>query len=206
MLCPGCGSENIVKLKDVTNLGYDKFRCRQCLKEFNERTGGPFNRVTYRTEVVSLVCALYQIAGGNIDEVVSRVRDRGFTLSRDTVRQWVSTFTMQDFESFNIVHRQRAVGYSTVDSVRIKNSGRVQYLYRCFNGNGDFEDAILSDQPDLEQTAFVFMKQRQDRSLVAQSSADADEEEKAVTAQVSFDIFCKNHHSIGQQTSPGAPL
>ena len=35
--------------------GYRRFRCRACKREFNERTGTPFNRLQYPTDVIWLV-------------------------------------------------------------------------------------------------------------------------------------------------------
>ena len=41
-----------------TSLGYRTFRCRACTRTFYERTGTPFNRLEYPTDVVLLVVRL----------------------------------------------------------------------------------------------------------------------------------------------------
>jgi transposase-like protein len=43
MSCPHCQSTAITKRPGCTELGYRRFRCRTCKREFNERTGTPFN-------------------------------------------------------------------------------------------------------------------------------------------------------------------
>jgi hypothetical protein len=41
-------------------LGYRRFRCHTCKREFNERTGTRFNHLQYPTDVVCLV-ALWRV-------------------------------------------------------------------------------------------------------------------------------------------------
>lgn len=55
MRCPHCASSATPERPDRTELGYRGFRCRTCLREFHERTGTPFNRLQYPTDVVCLV-------------------------------------------------------------------------------------------------------------------------------------------------------
>jgi putative transposase len=55
MRCPHCASSAISRRPERTELGYRRFRCRDCQREFNERTGTPFNRLQYPTDVICLV-------------------------------------------------------------------------------------------------------------------------------------------------------
>ena len=55
MTCRHCQSTAIVEPPDRTELGYRRFRCRTCKRGFNERTGTPYNRLKYPTDVVCLV-------------------------------------------------------------------------------------------------------------------------------------------------------
>ena len=55
MECPTCGSTSLRLSKGRTGLGYRCYRCRRCDKRFNERTGTPFNLLTFPTDVVLLV-------------------------------------------------------------------------------------------------------------------------------------------------------
>ncbi|MDF1761729.1 MAG: hypothetical protein P1U40_14440 [Coxiellaceae bacterium] len=44
-----------------TRLGYLQFRCRDCGKQFNERTGTPYNCIEWPTEVVTFAVYLSRI-------------------------------------------------------------------------------------------------------------------------------------------------
>jgi putative transposase len=55
MRCPHCQSIATTERPDRTKLGYRRFRCRDCQCGCNERTGTPFNRLQYPTDVVCLV-------------------------------------------------------------------------------------------------------------------------------------------------------
>jgi putative transposase len=56
MTCPYCESTATTERPDCTELGHRRVRCRVCKREFNERTGIPFNRLQqYPIDVVCLV-------------------------------------------------------------------------------------------------------------------------------------------------------
>jgi transposase-like protein len=45
MRCPHCEATETVERREQTELGYRRFRCRTCKREFNERTGTRFNHL-----------------------------------------------------------------------------------------------------------------------------------------------------------------
>jgi putative transposase len=51
MRYPHCQSMATTERPDCTELGYCRFRCRDCQRGFNERTGTPFNRLQYPREI-----------------------------------------------------------------------------------------------------------------------------------------------------------
>jgi transposase-like protein len=55
MWCPHCESTDTNERRERTALGYRRFRCHTCNREFNERTGTTFNHPQYPTDVVCLV-------------------------------------------------------------------------------------------------------------------------------------------------------
>ena len=55
MRCPHCESAATNERRERTELGYRRFRCRACQREFNERTSTRFNYLQYPTDVVYLV-------------------------------------------------------------------------------------------------------------------------------------------------------
>jgi transposase-like protein len=55
MQCLACTSRATTERSDRTERGYRRFRCRDCGRGFNERSGTVFNRLQYPTDVVCLV-------------------------------------------------------------------------------------------------------------------------------------------------------
>jgi transposase-like protein len=47
MDCVACGSGPVTERPERTAQGYRRFRCRDCGKGFNERSGGLLNRAQY---------------------------------------------------------------------------------------------------------------------------------------------------------------
>jgi transposase-like protein len=54
MKCPHCHSDHTQIRPGRTELGYQRFR-KGCHREFNKRTGTPFNRLQYPSDVACLV-------------------------------------------------------------------------------------------------------------------------------------------------------
>src|SRR2546425_12496042 len=52
MRCPHCESTATTERRERTELGYRRFRCDTCQREFNERTGTRFNHLQYPTDIV----------------------------------------------------------------------------------------------------------------------------------------------------------
>jgi transposase-like protein len=55
MDCVCCGSASVTERPECTAHGYRRFRCRDCGKQFNERSGGLLNRTQYPSDVIALV-------------------------------------------------------------------------------------------------------------------------------------------------------
>ena len=55
MRCPKCQSTCINERPEPTAQGYRRFRCLDCAKQFNERSGGLLNRTQYPSDVIALV-------------------------------------------------------------------------------------------------------------------------------------------------------
>jgi putative transposase len=45
MDCIGCGSAAVTERPDLTAQGYHRFRCRDCGRQFNERSDGHHARI-----------------------------------------------------------------------------------------------------------------------------------------------------------------
>src|SRR4051812_20073206 len=55
MDCPHCHSSSTSEREGRTVHGFRRFRCRECGRRFNERTGTALNRVQVPTDIVFLV-------------------------------------------------------------------------------------------------------------------------------------------------------
>jgi transposase-like protein len=55
MRCLSCGSVATTERPERTARGYRRFRCRDCSKQFNERSAGSLNRTQYPSDVIALV-------------------------------------------------------------------------------------------------------------------------------------------------------
>jgi peptide deformylase len=55
MDCVCCGSVAVAERPECTAQGYRRFRCRDCGRQFNERSSGQLNRAQYPSDVITLV-------------------------------------------------------------------------------------------------------------------------------------------------------
>jgi len=88
MDCVGCGSAAVTERRDLTAQGYRRFRCRDCCKQFNERSDGVLNRASLPSDIIAFVvfCRLrYRLTLRDLSEIMLL---RGFTVSHECVRQW----------------------------------------------------------------------------------------------------------------------
>jgi transposase-like protein len=91
MNCPHCQASQTRKLNETTDLGYAVFRCGQCGRKFNQRTGSPFNYLEFPTDIVFQVvlCRLrYKLSLRDLAEMFLL---RGFEFSYEAVRNGKST-------------------------------------------------------------------------------------------------------------------
>src|SRR5918995_5739761 len=92
MRCPHCRSANIIGLNRTTDLGYQKYRCSECLRQFNEHTGTPFNFLEVPTDIVFQVVLWrlrYKLSLRDLSEMFLA---RGFVFTHETVREWEERF------------------------------------------------------------------------------------------------------------------
>jgi len=95
MNCPHCQSNHVHACRTKTNLGYPQYRCYSCGKQYNERTGTPFNFLEYPTEVVMITVFHYYRFKVSLDDMVDLMAMRGFHLSHQTVHHWVQKFGVE---------------------------------------------------------------------------------------------------------------
>jgi putative transposase len=88
MTCPHCESTATTERSDRTALGYRRFRCRDCSRVFNERTGTLFNRLQYPTDVVCLVVFWRFRYTLSLRDLAEMFLQRGITFTHEAVREW----------------------------------------------------------------------------------------------------------------------
>jgi putative transposase len=149
MACPHCESTATTERADRTALGYHRFRCRDCGRVFNERTGTLFNRLQYPTDVVCLVVLWRFRYKLSLRDLVEMFLQRGLIFTHEAVREWESKLAPLLSETLR-KRRHGAVGKSWyVDETYIKVQGQWCYLYRAIDRDGHLIDARLSDTRDL---------------------------------------------------------
>src|ERR1700739_298 len=90
MDCVGCGSAAVTERPDRTVQGYRRFRCRDCGKQFNERSTGVLNRTPYPSDVVVLWRLRYKLSLRDLPEMFLI---RGIVFSYEAVRDWERKLT-----------------------------------------------------------------------------------------------------------------
>ncbi len=92
MDCPHCSSFMTSQLAAKTSLGYKAFRCSQCRRKFNERTGTPFNYLEFPTDIVLLVVLWRLRYKLSLRDLAEMFLSRGFEFTHETVRNWEACF------------------------------------------------------------------------------------------------------------------
>src|SRR6476646_11720606 len=111
MGCPHCSSVKTSQLTAKTSLGYNIFRCSQCKRKFNERTGTPFNYLEFPTDIVLLVVLWRVRYKLSLRDLAEMFLERGFEFTYEAVREWEARFTPL-----------------VADKLRAKRKGRVAAL------------------------------------------------------------------------------
>jgi putative transposase len=156
MPCPHCQSTSTTERLDHTALGYRRFRCRDCRRGFNERTGTLFNYLEYPMDVVCLVVFWRYRYKLSLRDVAEMFFQRGIVFTRETVRVWERKLTPFLLATLR-KQRYGTVGKSWyVDETYVRVDGRWQYLYRAINQDGHLIDVRLSDTRDLTAAETFF--------------------------------------------------
>lgn len=93
MRCPACGWTAISGRPERTTQGYRRFRCGNCGKEFNERSGGVLNRAQYPSDVMALVVLWRLCYKLSLRDLAEMFLTRGFIFSYGAMRDWEAKLT-----------------------------------------------------------------------------------------------------------------
>ncbi len=88
MECVCCGSAVVTERPERTARGYRRFRCRECGKQFNERSAGSLNRTQYPSDVIALVVLWRLRYRLTLQDLSEMFLHRGIVFSSEAVRDW----------------------------------------------------------------------------------------------------------------------
>src|SRR5512134_250599 len=88
MRCPHGQSTSTTERPDQTESGYRRFRCRECQRGFNGRTGTPFNRLQYPTDVICPVVLWRLRYKLSLRDLAEMLLQRGLSFTHAAVRDW----------------------------------------------------------------------------------------------------------------------
>jgi transposase-like protein len=159
MDCVWCQSVAVTERAEVTARGYRRFRCRDCGRQFNERSGGVLNRTSLPSDIIAFVlfCRLrYRLTLRDLSEIMAL---RGIEVSHEAVRDWEAKLlpVMGDELRKRRHGTWRGAGISWyVDETYLKVRGRWCYLYRAIDRDGNLIDARLSEHRDMKAAKAFF--------------------------------------------------
>ena len=88
MECVCCGSAAVTERPERTAQGYRRFRCRDCAKQFNERSAGVLNRTQYPSDIIALVVLWRLRYRLTLRDLCEMFLLRGIVFSHEAVREW----------------------------------------------------------------------------------------------------------------------
>ena len=159
MRCVGCGSAAVTERPERTARGCRRFRCRDCGRQSNERSGGRLNRAQYPSDVVALVVLWRLRYRLTLRDLAEMFLQRGIVFSHEAVRDWEAKLAPALAGEL----RQRRSGkggagrrHWHVGETYLKVRGRWAYLYRAIDRDGDLVDTMLSERRDMAAARAFF--------------------------------------------------
>src|SRR5919202_1633181 len=88
MDCVACGSAAVTERPELTAGGSRRFRCRDCGKQSNERSGTVLNHAQYPSDVIALVVLWRLRYRLTLRDLTEMFLLRGIVFSHEAVRVW----------------------------------------------------------------------------------------------------------------------
>src|ERR1700742_5198021 len=123
MRCIGCGSPAVSERTERTALGYRRFRCRDCGKQFNERSESLLNRAQYTSDVMALVVLWRLRYKLSLRDLPEMFLIRGIVFSHEAVRDWEAKLTPALAEELRRLRRGKVGKSWYTDETYIKVHG-----------------------------------------------------------------------------------
>jgi transposase-like protein len=154
-----CGSAAVAERPDRTARGYRRFRCRECGKQYNERSGGLLNHTQYPSDVIALVVLWRLRYRLTLRDLAEMFLQRGIVFSHEAVRAWETK--LAPVLAGELRRRRHGKGGARcrhwhVDETYLKVRGRWGYLYRAIDRDGNLVDTMLSEHRDMAAAQAFF--------------------------------------------------
>src|SRR5580765_7808855 len=127
MDCPHCSSSTTTQLSRKNALGYNVFRCRDCRRLFNERTGTPFNFLEFPTDIVLLVVLWRLRYKLSLRDLAEMFLPRGIEFIHEAVRDWEARFAPLLADQLHVKRKGQAGRSWYVDETYVKIAGSWWY-------------------------------------------------------------------------------
>lgn len=163
MECLDCGSAAVTERRERTAQGYRCFRCRDCGRQFNERSGGPLKRAQYPSDVIALVVLWRLRSRLTLRDLSEMFLERGFLFSHEAIRDWEAKLAPILADALRRRrHGEGGAGRRSwhVDETYLKVQGRWYYLYRAIDRDGNLVDTMLSEHRDMAAAQAFFRSAR----------------------------------------------
>src|ERR671932_2917378 len=103
-----CGSAAVTEGPGCTAQGYRRFRCRDCGKQSNERSGTVLNHAQYPSDVIALVVLWRLRYRLTLRDLAEMFLLRGIVFSYEAVRKWEAK--LAPLLADDLRHRRRGKG------------------------------------------------------------------------------------------------
>jgi transposase-like protein len=158
MACPHCAATTTTELTKRTHLGYRTFRCSACRRQFNERTGTPYNYLEFPTDIVLLVVLWRLRYKLSLRDLAEMFLERGFEFTHEAVREWETRFAPVVADKLRAKRKGQAGHSWHVDETYIRVGGVWKYLYRAIDRDGNLVDSMLSEHRDMAAAKCFFTR------------------------------------------------
>jgi putative transposase len=149
MNCPHCHSSSTTEQEGRTVHGFRRFRCRDCGRRYNERTGTALNRVQVPTDIVFLVVFWRLRYKLSLRDLAEMFLIRGFVFTHEAVRDWEAKLAPLLAEGLRKRRAGKVGRCWHVDETYVKVAGEWCYLYRAIDRDGTLVDVYLSETRDM---------------------------------------------------------
>ena len=160
MLCPHCTSTTTSERPARTQLGYRTFCCLRCRRIFNERSGTPFNYLTFPSDIVLQVVLWRLRYKLSLRDGAEMFLERGFVFTHEAVREWEARFAPLLADKLRAKRKGQSGRSWYVDETYIKVSGAWCSLYRAIDRDGNLVDSMLSETRDMDAAQRFFHQAR----------------------------------------------